>query len=398
MSHALDHCELHAVPGIRENPEGFRPALLFSEFEEFPGNRVLGGKDPSSDTNNLVGRKSRKCKKFEDLVKSTTMTDKNTGSILDEIVTATKSANMRVASAPSAREQGNECALFLGEVESILIKAGILPEDFDVTKQFWGQESRAGFFRVVAYLHDYADTLEPMGADVSDIRHEADKLARMALKAVGPSNGKNPVGALLRYLETRVRAWRSNGGDYDKARASGLAEAAHCLLPLALAEKEDSVESDAVAQMLGMESGVAVSAGGFTHTATDGDGVTACVMPNRGRVSLTETNGEQVTVDLEAVLRALKSANILPSKYRLDEGVRWVVNDIDELGVEVFGRVFFLYKGQSLEYDGKHDDGSQMRYRPVYKREFGETCKPVTPVPRDQADGWSDLPNHGGER
>jgi hypothetical protein len=58
------------------------------------------------------------------------------------------------------------------------------------------------------------------------------------------------------------------------------------------------------------------------------------------------------------------------------DAVRWVVNDIAELGVEINGRVFFLYKGGSLEYNGLHDDGSPMLVRMVGKREFGETCNP----------------------
>jgi len=56
----------------------------------------------------------------------------------------------------------------------------------------------------------------------------------------------------------------------------------------------------------------------------------------------------------------------------------WVVNSLGELGVHVNGRYFFLYKGDNIEYDGTHDDGSQMMVRPVGKREFGETCKPIT--------------------
>lgn len=55
----------------------------------------------------------------------------------------------------------------------------------------------------------------------------------------------------------------------------------------------------------------------------------------------------------------------------------WIVNDLGELGVVVEGRCFFLYKGESFEYeDGKHDDGTPVKYRPVGKREFGETCWP----------------------
>lgn len=60
------------------------------------------------------------------------------------------------------------------------------------------------------------------------------------------------------------------------------------------------------------------------------------------------------------------------------DDVRWVVNDNGELGVEIGGRYFFLYKGYSLEYeDAKHDDGTPMMVRMVGKREFGETCWPV---------------------
>ena len=70
-----------------------------------------------------------------------------------------------------------------------------------------------------------------------------------------------------------------------------------------------------------------------------------------------------------------------------EDDVKWVVNDLGELGVCVQGRYFFLYKGKSIEYgneesnvrDGKaiHDDGTEMMVRPVGKREFGETCKPI---------------------
>ena len=61
----------------------------------------------------------------------------------------------------------------------------------------------------------------------------------------------------------------------------------------------------------------------------------------------------------------------------------WIVNDDGELGVKVGRRFYFLYKGDNLEYkdgvDGiaHHDDGTQMKYRPVGKREFGETVWPM---------------------
>lgn len=66
----------------------------------------------------------------------------------------------------------------------------------------------------------------------------------------------------------------------------------------------------------------------------------------------------------------------------------WIVNDLGELGVKLGERCFFLYKGDNIEYgidgigeakDGValHDDGTPMKYRPVGKREFGETQWPA---------------------
>ncbi len=71
----------------------------------------------------------------------------------------------------------------------------------------------------------------------------------------------------------------------------------------------------------------------------------------------------------------------------------WIVNDAGELGVEIHGRCFFLYKGHSLEYSGLAEDGDEsiLRYRPVEKREFGECCHPV---PWNMP-GWAD--RAGGE-
>jgi len=69
---------------------------------------------------------------------------------------------------------------------------------------------------------------------------------------------------------------------------------------------------------------------------------------------------------------------------------KWIVNDNGELGVEMNGRCFFLYKGDNIEYkDGKHDDGTPMLYRMVGKREFGEVCHPFK---------WWDDNHHIGER
>ncbi len=51
--------------------------------------------------------------------------------------------------------------------------------------------------------------------------------------------------------------------------------------------------------------------------------------------------------------------------------VEWVVNNIGELGVKIGDQFFFLYKGRSYQCGEK--------WRPVYKREFGETCHRSTP-------------------
>lgn len=77
--------------------------------------------------------------------------------------------------------------------------------------------------------------------------------------------------------------------------------------------------------------------------------------------------------------------DIPPQRKPLTDNPEWIVNDLGELGVKVGHRFFFLYKGNSLEY-GKncagetalHEDGTPMRYRIVGKREFGETCWPLS--------------------
>lgn len=61
------------------------------------------------------------------------------------------------------------------------------------------------------------------------------------------------------------------------------------------------------------------------------------------------------------------------------QSVNWVVNDNAELGVEVDGRYYFLYKGDSLQYR----DGQRRFVRPVGRYEFGEVCKPQRMVIND---------------
>jgi hypothetical protein len=57
--------------------------------------------------------------------------------------------------------------------------------------------------------------------------------------------------------------------------------------------------------------------------------------------------------------------------------VRWIVNNLGELGVEVEGQAFFCCNGKSTEYDeAYHEDGSPILVREIGKKEFGETVWP----------------------
>lgn len=97
------------------------------------------------------------------------------------------------------------------------------------------------------------------------------------------------------------------------------------------------------------------------------------------RVLLLEQLVENLRLRLGIAHQPLPTSR--PSGSIGPDDVKWVVNDLGELGVEICGRYFFLYKGCSLEYEtGLHDDGTQMMVRQVGKREFGETCHPVAMV------------------
>lgn len=87
----------------------------------------------------------------------------------------------------------------------------------------------------------------------------------------------------------------------------------------------------------------------------------------------------------------------------------WIVNSMGELGVKINERFFFLYKGRSIEYDANDmEEGEDpIKYRPVRKREFGESCIPEkyvaagycsVPIGVDfvaETSGWEDLPLYG---
>ena len=96
------------------------------------------------------------------------------------------------------------------------------------------------------------------------------------------------------------------------------------------------------------------------------------------------------------------NATAEPATALTPDRVGWVVNDNAELGVKIGDQFFWLYKGYSLVYrDGTHDDGSPMRWRPVFKREFGECCHPINyadprisgTVSLDDSDDWQELPS-----
>jgi hypothetical protein len=96
--------------------------------------------------------------------------------------------------------------------------------------------------------------------------------------------------------------------------------------------------------------------------------------------------------------------NYVPTPKGVDEPVaviepkevQWIVNNLGELGVLIHGQAFFLYKRDSIQYDTY---GEVNAYRPVEKREFGETVRAINVmsdervelVPPESVD-WYPLP------
>jgi len=67
--------------------------------------------------------------------------------------------------------------------------------------------------------------------------------------------------------------------------------------------------------------------------------------------------------------------------------VKWIVNELGELGVKIGDQCFFLYKGESIEYanDAK-------LWRPVGKTEFGESIITSDKDDRKHRWAWSEIP------
>lgn len=84
--------------------------------------------------------------------------------------------------------------------------------------------------------------------------------------------------------------------------------------------------------------------------------------------------------------------------------VEWIVSSIGELGVRVGDRLYFLYK-DSVPLEYTRDDESEpamhghIQWRPIFKREFGETVWPesLRAAGRNDGkylvgDGWQPIP------
>lgn len=89
-------------------------------------------------------------------------------------------------------------------------------------------------------------------------------------------------------------------------------------------------------------------------------------------------------IDLETAIAVFSSSNtpLLDTPFLRGADVEWVVNDNAELGVKIGQRFFFLYKGKSIVYNQALEEAvdgyGPMKWRPVGKREFGETVKPTS--------------------
>lgn len=84
--------------------------------------------------------------------------------------------------------------------------------------------------------------------------------------------------------------------------------------------------------------------------------------------------------NIECRLRDLESQAKRLKELMGPEAPFWVISEDLEVGVLIHGRVYFCYKGKSLEYE------QDPRIRPVGKRELGETLRRPAPPQGDPDD------------
>lgn len=118
------------------------------------------------------------------------------------------------------------------------------------------------------------------------------------------------------------------------------------------------------------------------------------------RAQLDGCRGENFVYDQDH--RALAAANGELVKALTPQ---WIVNNLGELGCRVGDRFYFIYKyDDPLVYttaDGcfEDDDAKPLMWRPIYKREFGETQWPEKWIRAGRredeytdGEGWQPLP------
>lgn len=141
------------------------------------------------------------------------------------------------------------------------------------------------------------------------------------------------------------------------------------------------------------------------------DSLTKAERPFEDQHAIACGDGLLITV---GDLRKARAALSLQDRVLTAEQVEWVVNDIAELGVKIGNQFFWLYKGRSLVYGDDEEsrkagvalwsDGDEPlkphKWRPVFKREFGECAHPINyadptkigTVSLDDSDDWKPLP------
>jgi len=211
-------------------------------------------------------------------------------------------------------------------------------------------------------------------------REELEAVAR----AICRSKGRDPDAELVGgYDGPRLRQWHGHTGEAQAAIQALTASGHGGFEVVPLVWKERSVEGSGFFAstpfgtyqvMDDSEKGGPFSAQGpgpfyVGELPTLEAAKAACEADNRERVS--------------KLVRGVAAPRMLA-----EDDVEWVVNDLAELGVKIGEQFFFLYKGGSLVYDPEsgheegdirvgYDKGDRMKWRYVFKREFGECCHPI---------------------